>query len=138
MIEPILRNQKKTDLITAKIGSCCYIGSCGFCYRPAGRPGGQPPVFFSLCTQYWSGTQGCWLFLRQTVDRKSRFRHRLGEMMAYFVLKVENISAKANYNVDVEQARQSMLQSQESVIQRAGTDALKKKAKIEDDRSKFL
>ena len=55
-----------------------------------------------------------------------------------FVIKVDNVSAKANYNVDVEQARRSMLQSQESIIQRAGTDALKKKAKIEDDRGKFL
>ncbi|HEY4967117.1 MAG TPA: hypothetical protein VII28_11995, partial [Puia sp.] len=55
-----------------------------------------------------------------------------------FVIKVDNVSAKANYNVDVEQARRSMLQSQESIIQRAGIDALKKKAKIEDDRSKFL
>jgi hypothetical protein len=40
--------------------------------------------------------------------------------------------------VDIEQARQSMLQSQESIIQRGGIDALKKKAKIEDDRGKFL
>ena len=55
-----------------------------------------------------------------------------------FILKVKNVSAKANYSVDVEQARQSMLQSQESIIQRAGTEALKKKAKIEDDRGKFL
>jgi len=55
-----------------------------------------------------------------------------------FVLKVENVSAKANYSVDLEQTRQSMLQSQESLIQRTGTDALKKKAKIEDDRAKFL
>jgi peptidyl-prolyl cis-trans isomerase D len=55
-----------------------------------------------------------------------------------FVLKVENVSAKANYNVDVEQSRQAMLQSQESIIQRTGTDALKKKAKIQDDRGKFL
>jgi hypothetical protein len=31
-----------------------------------------------------------------------------------------------------------MLQSQESVIQRAGIDALKKKAKIDDARGKFL
>jgi hypothetical protein len=55
-----------------------------------------------------------------------------------FVLKVVTVSAKANYNVDPEQARQTMLQSQETLIQRSGTDALKKKAKIEDDRGKFL
>jgi peptidyl-prolyl cis-trans isomerase D len=55
-----------------------------------------------------------------------------------FVLKVDNVSAKANYSVDVEQARQSMLQSQETLIQRAGTDGLKKKAKIKDDRGKFF
>jgi peptidyl-prolyl cis-trans isomerase D len=55
-----------------------------------------------------------------------------------FVLKVENVSAKANYNVDIEQARKAMLQTQESLIQRAGTDALKKTAKIKDDRGKVL
>jgi hypothetical protein len=38
----------------------------------------------------------------------------------------------------MEQARKALVQSQESIIQRAGTDALKKKAKIEDDRGKFL
>jgi len=51
---------------------------------------------------------------------------------------VDNVSARANYNVDMEQARQTILQQQETIIQRTGTDALKKKAKIVDDRGKFL
>ena len=55
-----------------------------------------------------------------------------------FVLKVNQVSAKANYNGDIDQMRQSMLQSQESIIQRAATEALEKNAKIKDNRAKFL
>jgi peptidyl-prolyl cis-trans isomerase D len=55
-----------------------------------------------------------------------------------FVLKVDQVSAKANYGSDIEQTRTAMLQSEESIIQRAGTDALKKNAKIKDNRAKFL
>jgi peptidyl-prolyl cis-trans isomerase D len=137
MIEPILRNQKKAELITAKIGSAATMEAV------ASATGQQVGKADSL---QFSSPYVPNIGLEPKVVGYSFDKQLIGKAVSspvggndgVFVIKVENVSAKANYNVDVEQARQTMLQSQESLIQRAGTDALKKKAKIEDDRSKFL
>jgi peptidyl-prolyl cis-trans isomerase D len=137
MIEPILRNQKKAELISARIGTAAtleaaasstsqpisHVDSLQFSSPYIPNIGPEPKVVgFS--------------FDKQLIGKA--ISSPIGGNEGVFVLKVDNVSAKANYSVDVEQARQAMLQSQESLIQRAGTDALKKKAKIEDDRGKFL
>jgi peptidyl-prolyl cis-trans isomerase D len=137
MIEPILRNQRKAELISAKIGTATtleavasatsqpvsHVDSLQFSSPYIPNFGPEPKVV---------GYSFDKLMIGKTISSP------VGGNEGVFVLKVDNVSAKANYNVDMEQARQAMLQSQESLIQRAGTDALKKKAKIEDDRGKFL
>ena len=137
MIEPILRNQKKAEIISAKIGNAAtlesvasamaqpvsHVDSIQFSSPYIPNVGPEPKVVG-------------YSFDKQLAGKAVSLP--VGGNEGVFVLKVENVSAKANYNVDIEQARRSMLQSQESLIQRAGTDALKKKAKIEDDRGKFL
>jgi peptidyl-prolyl cis-trans isomerase D len=137
MIEPILRNQKKAEIISTKIGTTAtleaisstmaqpvsHVDSLQFASPYIPNVGPEPKVVGYSFDKQLTG---------KVVSTP------VGGNEGVFVLKVENVSAKANYNIDVEQARQSMLQSQESLIQRAGTDALKKKAKIVDDRSKFL
>jgi peptidyl-prolyl cis-trans isomerase D len=137
MIEPILRNQKKAEMIGAKIGSSATIESVA-------SATGQP-VSKSDSLQFASpyipnvGLEPKvvgYSFDKQLIGKP--VSSPVGGNDGVFVIKVDNVSAKANYNVDVESARASLLQSQESQIQRAGTDALKKKAKIEDDRAKFL
>ena len=137
MIEPILRNQKKAEIITAKIGSAAtldavasatsqpvsHVDSLQFSSPYIPNVGPEPKVVG-------------YAFDKQLAGKPVSVP--VGGNEGVYVLKVDNVSAKANYSVDVEQARQSMLQSQETLIQRGGTDALKKKAKIEDDRGKFL
>jgi len=137
MIEPILRNQKKAEIIKVKIGSAAtleavakvasqpisHVDSLQFVSPYIPNVGAEPKVVG-------------YSFDKQLVGKP--LSSPVGGNEGVFVLKVENVSAKANYSVDLEQTRQSMLQSQESLIQRTGTDALKKKAKIEDDRAKFL
>ena len=137
MIEPILRNQKKAQVISAKIGTVTtleavasgtsqritHVDSLQFSSPYIPNVGPEPKVVG-------------YSFDKQLSEKAASAPVAGNE--GVFVLKVLNVSAKANYNVDVEQARNSLLQSQESIIQRAGTDALKKKAKIEDDRAKFL
>jgi peptidyl-prolyl cis-trans isomerase D len=137
MIEPILRNQKKADIISAKIGSAAtleavsttfsqpvsHVDSLQFSSPYIPNVGPEPKVV---------GYSFDKLLIGKAASAP------VGGNEGVFVLKVNNVSAKANYNVDPEQARQTMLQSQENLIQRSGTDALKKKAKIEDDRGKFL
>ena len=137
MIEPILRNQKKAELISAKIGSATTLESV------ASVSGQSVSKADSLqFTSPYIPNVGLepkvvgYSFDKQLTGKP--VSSPVGGNDGVFVIKVDNVSAKANYNVDVEQARRSMLQSQESQIQRAGTDALKKKAKIEDDRGKFL
>jgi peptidyl-prolyl cis-trans isomerase D len=137
MILPILKNRKKTEIITAKIGSAAtleavasavaqpitHVDSLQFSSPYIPNMGAEPKVVG-------------YAFDKQLVGKS--VSAPVGGNDGVFVLKVENVSAKANYNVDIDQARQTMLQSQESIIQRAGADALKKKAKITDDRAKFL
>ncbi len=137
MIEPILRNQKKAEIISTRIGTSAslesvasamaqqvsHVDSLQFSSPYIPNVGPEPKVVGYSFDKQLNG---------KAVSAP------VGGNEGVFVLKVDNVSAKANYNVDIEQARHSMLQSQESLIQRAGTDALKKKAKIEDDRGKFL
>ncbi len=137
MIEPILRNQKKAEIISAKIGTAAtleavasatsqtvsHVDSLQFSSPYIPNLGPEPKVVGYSFDKQLSG---------KSVSAP------VGGNEGVFVLKVDNVSAKANYAVDVEQARQAILQSQESLIQRSGTDALKKKAKVEDDRGKFL
>jgi peptidyl-prolyl cis-trans isomerase D len=137
MIEPIIRNQKKAEIISAKVKSATtleavaqalgqpisHVDSLQFSSPYIPNLGPEPKVVG-------------YSFDKQLIGKALSLP--VGGNEGVFVLKVEAVSAKANYNVDVEQARQAMLQSQEQIIQRAGTDALKKKAKIEDDRGKFL
>ncbi|HEY4935513.1 MAG TPA: peptidylprolyl isomerase, partial [Puia sp.] len=137
MIEPILRNQKKAEIISAKIGMAAtleavsstmtqpisHVDSLRFSSPYIPNVGPEPKVVG-------------YSFDKQLIGKA--VSAPVGGNEGVFVLKVDNVSATANYNIDVEQARQAMLQSQESLIQRAGTDALKKKAKTVDDRGKFL
>jgi peptidyl-prolyl cis-trans isomerase D len=137
VILPILKNQKKAQIISAKIGSATsleavasstsqpvtHVDSLQFSSPYIPNMGPEPKVVGYSFDKQLTGKA-----ISSPVSGNE----------GVYVLKVENVSAKANYNVDVEQARQAMLQSQESIIQRAGTEALKKKAKIVDDRAKFL
>ena len=137
MIEPIIRNQKKAAIISARIGSAAtleavasvtsqqisHADSIQFSSPYIPNVGPEPKVVG-------------YSFSKQLTDKA--VSAPVGGNEGVFVLKVDNISAKANYSVDIEQSRQTILQSQENIIQRSGTDALKKKAKIEDDRGKFL
>jgi peptidyl-prolyl cis-trans isomerase D len=137
MIEPILRNQKKAALITAKIGPASTMdavaSATGQAVSKADSLQFSSPYVPNIGLE--PKVVG-YSFDKQLIGKA--ISAPIGGNEGVFVIKVDKVSAKANYNVDVEQARQAMLQSQESLIQRAGTDALKKKAKIEDDRSKFL
>jgi peptidyl-prolyl cis-trans isomerase D len=137
LIEPIIRNQKKTELIATKIGNAATLEAVSSAV-------GQ--TISNADSLQFSSPYVPNVGLEQKVVGYSFDKQLIGKSVSQpvggnegvFVLKVENVSAKANYNIDIEQSRQSMLQSQESLIQRAGTDALKKKAKITDDRGKFL
>jgi peptidyl-prolyl cis-trans isomerase D len=137
IVEPILRNKKKAALIASKIASATTLeavaSSSGQTISHA-----DSIEFISPYVPNFG--------LEPSVVGYSFDKQLIGKALSspvygyegVFVLKVDQVSAKANYGVDIEQSRQQILQSQESIIQRTGTDALKKKAKIQDDRGKYL
>ncbi|HEY4154693.1 MAG TPA: SurA N-terminal domain-containing protein [Puia sp.] len=137
LIEPILRNQKKAELIAKKIASAASLeavaSSTGQTITKADSLGFSSPYIPNLGPE--PRVVG-YAFDKQ-LSGKGISAPVFGNE-GVFVLKVNQVSARANYNGDIEQSREAMLQSQESIIQRAATEALKKKAKIKDNRAKFL
>jgi len=137
IIEPILRNRKKAEEISKKIASAATLdavaASTGQTIQKADslvftspyipNVGPEPRVVGYAFDKQISGKP---------------ISAPVAGNEGVFVLKVEQVGAKANYSGDIEQTREAMLQSEESIIQRAGTDALKKNAKIKDNRAKFL
>jgi peptidyl-prolyl cis-trans isomerase D len=137
MIEPILRNQKKEELIATKIGSAASIEAVA---SASGQPVSKADSL-QFSSPYIPNVGLEPKVIGYSFDKQlagKSVSSPVGGNDGVFVIKVDNVSAKPNYNIDVEQARRSMLQTQESIIQRGGIDGLKKKAKTLDDRSKFL
>ena len=129
MIEPILRNQKKAEDDFRQNRFCHFTGSRGVSNRSDHCQADS--LLFSSPYIPNVGPEPKvvgYAFDKQLV-RKSGFLQPVGGNEGVFVLKVDKVSAKANYNVDMEQTRQTMLQTQESIIQRSGTDALEEESK---------
>jgi peptidyl-prolyl cis-trans isomerase D len=137
IVEPILRNQKKAEQISKKIAASTTLEAV------ASSTGGSvlkaDSVLFSSPYIPNIGMEPKvvgYAFDKQLLGKP--ISAPVGGNEGVFVLKVADISARANYSGDIDQIRNSMLQSQESVIQRAATEALLKNAKIKDNRAKFL
>jgi peptidyl-prolyl cis-trans isomerase D len=137
LIEPVLRNRKKAEMISAKISSAATLDAVA---SATGQTVSRADsLLFSSIYIPNVGPEPKvvgYSFDKQLTGKV--ISPAVGGMSGVFVLRIDNVSAKANYGTDIETARQTLLQQQESIIQRSGTDALKKKAKVEDDRSKFL
>lgn len=137
IIEPILRNQKKAEQISKKIASANSLEAVA---SATGQTIGKADslVFTSpYIPNMGSEPKVVGYAFNKQLSGKA-ISSPVGGNEGVFVLKVNQVSAKANYSGDIDQIRQQMLQSQESIIQRAATEALKKKAKIKDNRAKFL
>jgi peptidyl-prolyl cis-trans isomerase D len=137
IIEPILRNQKKAALIAAKIASATTLDAVAASSGQTINHADSIQFISPYVPNFGLEPKVVGYSFDKRLTGKSISAPVYGNE-GVFVLKVDNVSARANYGVDIEQSRQQILQSQESIIQRTGTDALKKKAKIQDDRGKYL
>ncbi|MDP4212278.1 MAG: peptidylprolyl isomerase [Bacteroidota bacterium] len=137
IIEPILRNQKKAEQISQKIASATSLEAVA---AATGRTVAKADsLLFSSPYIPNVGPEPKvvgYAFDKQLVGKA--VSQPVGGNEGVFVLKIREVGAKASYNGDIEQIRQSMLQTQESIIQRAAVDALEKTAKVKDNRAKFL
>ncbi|HEX9514449.1 MAG TPA: peptidylprolyl isomerase [Puia sp.] len=136
-IEPILRNQKKADLIIKKLGTPATL-------EAAATASGQniqraDSLLFSSPMIPNAGQEG------KVIG--SAFNKQLSGKPAsapipgnggVFVIKVENVAAVSNPNADLQQQRFMQEQQQRSRITYTLVDALRKLATVKDDRGKFF
>jgi peptidyl-prolyl cis-trans isomerase D len=137
LVEPILRNRKKADIIIKKLGTpaslqaaaassgqnIVKVDSIQFAMPFIPNAGPEPKVVGAAFDAELAGKPA-----------SSPIPGNGG----VFVIKVESIGARSNPNADIEQQRSSMEQQQKQMIGYQAVETLKKFAKIEDDRSKFF
>ncbi|HTS44663.1 MAG TPA: peptidylprolyl isomerase [Puia sp.] len=137
MVEPILRNQKKADQITKKIGSANNLQAVS---SATGQPI-QKADSISFTSPYIPNVGQEAKVVGAAFDRQLQgipASPPIPGNGGVFVIKQESLSAKANYNADIDQARITQQRMQESIIERQAIEELKKVASIKDNRAKFF
>ena len=137
LVEPILRNKKKAELIIKKLGAPASLDA-------ASASSGQPimhadSVLFSSPFIPNAGQEGKVIgsAFNKTLTGKPASAPIPGNG-GVFVIKVENVSAMSNPNADLQQQRFMQEQQQRSRISYGLVDALRKHATVKDDRGKFF
>ena len=138
LVEPILRNQKKADQIIKKIGNApvsleAVAIATGQQLQKADSIGFNSPYIPNLGQE--SKVVGA-AFNKQWLGKPCS--PAIAGNSGVFVIKLENVIAKPNFNGDIEQMRRSQQQMQQSLAQRQAVEVLKKTATIKDNRAKFL
>jgi peptidyl-prolyl cis-trans isomerase D len=137
LVEPILRNRQKAELIIKKIGTATTLetiasaagqqvqkaDSIGFASPYIPNVGQEPKVIGSSFNKQLQGKPAS---------------APIGGNGGVFVIKVDQVSAKSNASADSEQLRSSQQRQQQSLASYRAVEALQKAAKIKDNRSKFL
>jgi peptidyl-prolyl cis-trans isomerase D len=135
-VEPILRNRKKAEIIIKKLNNPATL-------EAAASAGGQTimkadSILFNATTIPNVGmepkVQGA-AFNKQLVGKPSS--PPITGNTGVFVVKVENVSATSNPNADIQQQRMIQDQRERSMLSRVLIYALRRQAKIKDDRSNF-
>jgi peptidyl-prolyl cis-trans isomerase D len=136
-IEPILRNQKKADIIIKKLGTPATL-------EAAASTGGQnvqraDSLLFSSPMIPNAGQEPKvigFAFNKQLAGKPASAP--IPGNGGVFVIKVENVAAVPNPNADLQQQRFMQEQQQKSRITYTLVDALRKLATVKDDRGKFF
>lgn len=136
-VEPILRNQKKADIIIKKLGTPASLEAV------AAASGQQvqraDSILFSSPYIPNAGQEA-------KVIGSAFNKQLLGKPVSplipgnggVFVIKVDNVGAKSNPNADLDQQRFTLEQQEKSMVSYRAIEVLKKLAKIKDDRGKFF
>jgi peptidyl-prolyl cis-trans isomerase D len=137
LVEPILRNKKKAAQIMAKLGTPATL-------EAASASSGQTvmhadSILFASPYIPNVGQEGKVIgasFDKQLTGKPAS--PPIAGNGGVFVIKVENVSAMSNPNADLQQQRFMQEQQQKARISNTLVDALRKMAKVEDDRGKFF
>jgi peptidyl-prolyl cis-trans isomerase D len=136
LIEPILRKQKKGEIIIKKLGAPATL-------EAAAAASGQPiqkadSLSFASPFIPNAGQEAKVVgsaFNKQLAGKPAS--SPIAGNSGVFVIRVENVSARPNPGADLEQQRFTLEQQQKSMISYRAVDVLRKIAKIQDDRAKL-
>jgi peptidyl-prolyl cis-trans isomerase D len=137
MIEPLLRNRKKAEQITKKLGSPASLDA-------ASTASGQPilhadSLLFSASTIPNAGQEP--KIVGAAFDKEFGGKPATPPIAGnggVYVLRVEKVSALSNPNADLQQQRFMQEQQQRSQISYRLVDVLRKLANVKDNRGKFF
>lgn len=136
-VEPILRNKKKAEEIIKKEGSPASLDAAA---TAAGQPvqHADSVLFVRSMLSATSGPEGkvVGAAFDKSLVGKPISPAIAGNAGVYFI-KVENVSAMANPNADVQQQRFMMEQQMRSMVNYGITQSLQKLATVKDYRAKF-
>ena len=136
-VEPILRNKKKAEQIIKKIGTAnsleAVATATGQAVQKADSLRFMSPYIPNI------GQEG--KVVGAAFDKQLQGKPASPAIAGnggVFVIKPENLSAKANLAADIEQVRMGQLRVQESMVRSQAIEELKKTADIKDNRAKFF
>jgi len=137
VVEPILRNRKKAELIIKKLGSPASLDA-------AATASGQQ-IMHSDSVMFASPYIAN-VGQEPKVSGSSFNKELTGKPVSpvipgnggVYVIRVERVSALSNPNADLQQQRFMQEQQQRSYVSRTLLDALRKLATVEDNRGKFF
>jgi peptidyl-prolyl cis-trans isomerase D len=137
IVEPVLRNRKKGELILKKLGTPASLDA-------AVAAGGQPirtvdTLQFASPTIPNLGPEPRvvgYAFDKELAGKPASAP--IAGNQGVFVLKVGAVSAKANPGADIEQQRMAQEQQQRSMLPYQIVEELRKLASIKDNRSNFF
>jgi peptidyl-prolyl cis-trans isomerase D len=136
IVEPILRNQKKSDEITRKLGSIASLDAAASATNQQKKNADS----VSFASPYIPNAGREPKVVGAAFDKQNAGKPVSGAIVGnqgVFYIKVQNVSAKANAG-DIEQIRFNQMQQQRSMISYRAVEVLKKSASIKDNRGKLL
>jgi peptidyl-prolyl cis-trans isomerase D len=136
-VEPILRNRKKAALITQKIGSAATLEAVAAATSQQIQRADS--ILFSAPYIPNVGQEA--KVIGASFDKQLQGKPESPAIAGnggVFVIKVGNVSAKANPGIDIEQQRDAQEKQQQSRINYQAIELLKKAATIKDYRGKFF
>jgi len=137
LVEPILRNKKKADRIIKKLGTANSLqaaaSATGQNIQKADSLGFTSPYIPNVGQE--AKVVGA-AFDKQLQGKAASLP--IAGNGGVFVIKSENVSAKANLAADIDQVRNGTLRVQESMVKSQAIEELKKTVTIKDNRAKFF
>ncbi len=136
IVEPILRNKKKADQIKQKLGKITTLEAAAATVKQ--------PVQTADSLRF-SGANAVFGFegkvigaVFNTANKGKIIPEAIEGQAGVYILRVENISASAIDNTNIEMQRQMMqMQARQGAMQQSPAEALKEAANIKDNRAKF-